>query len=75
MRQPSTWTPFVLPLLKTCFKNMNPTQAIQRLRQVIRLQHKAIATEETYVFWLRRYISALQSMTQELSSENKLVQF
>jgi hypothetical protein len=38
---------------------MNTTQAIQRLRDVIRRQHKALSTEESYVSWLRRYMAAI----------------
>jgi len=34
-------------------------QAVQRLREVIRRQHKALATKESYVHWLRRHIHAL----------------
>ncbi len=54
---------------------MNATYSIQRLRQVIRLQHKALATEESYVLWLRRYIAALRQMPPELPSEKKLERF
>ena len=51
---------------------MNTTQAILRLRQVIRRQHKALATEENYVFWLRRYMVSVRQMPGTLSSEKKL---
>jgi hypothetical protein len=34
---------------------MNLTNAIERLRGVLRRQHKALATESTYVYWLRHY--------------------
>jgi integron integrase len=54
---------------------MTNTQAIERVRDVIRLQHKALSTEETYVFWLRRYIRALEHMPQALSSERKVELF
>ena len=54
---------------------MNATQAILRLRQVIRRQHKALATEESYVFWLRRYMASVSQMPGTLSSEKKLEQF
>jgi len=54
---------------------MKPSQAIQKARQVIRRQHKALATEESYVFWLRRYISALARIPKGLSSEKKLEEF
>jgi hypothetical protein len=54
---------------------MNAAQAIQKLRQVIRRQHKALATEETYVLWLRRYMAAVRQMPNALSSEKKLERF
>ncbi len=51
---------------------MNLHQAIDKTRSVIRRQHKALSTEETYVFWLRRYIRAVQKMPRDLTSERKL---
>jgi len=54
---------------------MNTTQAICRMREVIRRQHKALSTEDCYVFWLRRYMTALRQMPAGLSSEKKLEQF
>jgi len=54
---------------------MNTTQAIDRLRQVIRRQHKALSTEDTYVFWLRRYIAALPGMPKELTSEKRIEKY
>ena len=54
---------------------MHAKKAIQRTRDVIRWQHKALASEETYVHGLRRYISALQGMPPTLTSEQKLERF
>ena len=54
---------------------MTPSQAIARTREVIRRQYKALATEESYVHWVRRYIAALQRMPGSLSSEQKLERF
>ena len=54
---------------------MNTSQATLRLRQVIRRQHKALATEENYVFWLRRCMASVRQMPGTLSSEKKLEQF
>ena len=54
---------------------MNTTQAICRMREVIRRQHKALSTEECYIFWLRRYMTALREMPEGLCSEEKLEQF
>lgn len=39
---------------------MNATEAVGKMRQVIRRQHKALATEANYVHWLRHYMAALQ---------------
>lgn len=54
---------------------MNPQQAIKQTRDVIRRQHKALATEQTYLHWLGRYIRALQEMPPDLTSEQKMEQF
>jgi site-specific recombinase XerD len=54
---------------------MNTPEAIQRLRQVIRRQHKADSTEATYVYWLRKYIARIQKMDEALSSKQKLESF
>ena len=54
---------------------MKETEAIERLRRVIRRQHKALATEEAYVLWLRRYMKALRQMPPGLSCEKKLEKF
>ena len=61
--------------VRLVLKTMNPSQAIERIRQVIRLQHKAYSTEATYVYWLRRYIHALQDIPEDLPSEKKLERF
>lgn len=34
---------------------------MERARAVIRRQHKTLATEQTYLHWLRHYIGALKS--------------
>lgn len=54
---------------------MNAEQAICRLRDVVRRQHKAISTESTYVFWLRSYMLAIPGYPDGLTSEQKLERF
>jgi integrase len=54
---------------------MKEAEAIDRMRQVIRRQHKALATEDAYVLWLRRYMKALRQIPPQLSSEKKLENF
>ena len=70
------WSVFVLcPLLKRSQLAMKTAEAINIARQVIRRQHKALSTEDTYIFWLRRYMIALREMPEGLSSEQKLERF
>jgi len=54
---------------------MKEQEAILKAREVIRRQHKALATEESYLNWLRRYIRAIRQMPNELPSEKKLERF
>lgn len=54
---------------------MQMTLAIEQLRGVLRRQHKARATETSYLSWLRRYVAAVQAMPIHWSSEQKLEQF
>lgn len=54
---------------------MNTAQAIERARRVIRRQHKALSTEDSYIFWLRRYMTALRALPQDLPSEKKFERF
>lgn len=61
-----------LPPLYTPSLNMNSAQAIERLRFILRRQHKALATEDAYVFWVRRFIRAIATMDPHLPSEKKI---
>ncbi len=54
---------------------MNTAQAINRVREVIRRQHKALSSENSYLYWLRQYMGALRTMPSNLPSEKKLEQF
>lgn len=54
---------------------MNPTQALERARDVMRRQHKTLATEQTYLHWLRHYMAALRSIPANLASEQKMERF
>ncbi len=54
---------------------MKKSPAIDRLRQILRRQHKALATEDSYVFWVRRYITALTGIPPGVPSEKKLEMF
>lgn len=54
---------------------MTATEAITRLREVIRRQHKALATEASYVHWLRCYITAVEGIPSTLTHEQKVEQF
>jgi Phage integrase, N-terminal SAM-like domain len=54
---------------------MNEAQATDRMRQVIRCQLKALATEDDYALWLRRNMKAFRHMVPPLSIEKKLETF
>jgi hypothetical protein len=54
---------------------MNTLEAINRIRDVLRRQQKALATEDTYIFRLRRYMASLPKMPKDLSSEQKIERF
>ena len=54
---------------------MNASEAVCRVREVIRRQHKALSTEDCYAGWLRRYMQALLKMPEGLSSEKKVERF
>ena len=54
---------------------MNSKLAIQQLRDVIRRQHKSVSTESSYVYWLKRYITAITRLPQSLTSEQKAEHF
>lgn len=54
---------------------MKPSEAIAAARGVIRRQHKALATEHTYLHWLGRYIAAISQMPNALPSEQKMERF
>ena len=54
---------------------MNAELAIRRLQVVVRRQHKAFSTEETYVYWLRRYMAALPRFPATMTSEKKVERF
>ena len=34
----------------------NPPKLLDRVREIIRIKHYSYRTEQTYVFWIRRYI-------------------
>lgn len=54
---------------------MNKEQALARAVAVMRRQHKALATEQVYTHWLKRYIAALSQMPATLTSEQKIERF
>jgi len=54
---------------------MNSKLAIQHLRDVIRRQHLSISTESSYVYWLKRYITAITRLPRSYTSEQKAEHF
>jgi hypothetical protein len=54
---------------------MNMSNAIERIRNFIRRQHKSLSTDSSYVYGLRQYVTALTTMPDSLPSEQKLERF
>jgi integron integrase len=54
---------------------MNPTQAEQKLREVIRLKHFSLSTEQTYAAWLLRFMRYVAKLPVGLTSELKIEKF
>jgi integron integrase len=54
---------------------MNIHDSILQLQKVVRRQHKALNTENTYVYWLKRYISVIQHLPETITSEKKVEHF
>ena len=54
---------------------MNATEAVGKMCQVIRRQHKVSATEANYMHWLRHHMAALREMPPAPSSEQKVERF
>ena len=69
------WTACVQRCVPLSRLIMNLPLAIERLRSVLRRQHKALSTESNYIYWLRHYVSALEGMPESLPSEQKLERF
>lgn len=54
---------------------MNAKEAEKRVREVARLRHMALSTEDSYVSWLRRYCGYLPKVAGELRPEKKVEAF
>jgi len=54
---------------------MNQEAAIQRLIDVVRLQHFSLSTERSYASWLRRFCLYVQKLPAAWSSEKKMEAF
>lgn len=54
---------------------MNIADAIERLVDVCRRQHKSLSTERTYALWLRQYGSVIARLDPAMTSERKLEAF
>jgi len=54
---------------------MNAISAEQKLREVARLKHFALSTEDSYAGWLRRYCAYVKKLSPALASERKMELF
>ena len=52
-----------------------PSPLLQRVREAIRARHYSIRTEETYAFWVRRYILFHHKRHPEEMSEVEVGEF
>jgi len=50
---------------------MKRDQAIERTRDLLRLKHYSLATEQCYLGWLGRYMAWLPKAPDQASSEKK----
>lgn len=50
-------------------------EILQKVTEVIRLQHKALSTERQYRDWIARYFDFCQSMPKEMEAEVKMEKF
>ena len=51
---------------------MNLTDALNRMTDVLRRKHLALATEQSYRGWLKRYCAFVVKLPAHLPSEQKL---
>ena len=54
---------------------MNLTDALNRMTEVLRRKHLALATEQSYRGWLMRYCAFVVKLPAHLPSEQKLERF
>ena len=54
---------------------MNSKAALEKLTEVVRRKHFALATERSYCAWLRRYCDFMVKLPAHNSSEQKLERF
>ena len=54
---------------------MEKTKLIENVRNVIRMKHYSIRTEETYVGWIKRYIFFHNKRHPSEMSENEISEF
>lgn len=51
---------------------MNTKQVVQRVRDLCRVRHLSYATEDSYLYQIRRYVAAVRAMPVGWSSEQKM---
>jgi len=54
---------------------MNRVQVIDEMRNKMRMMHRALQTERSYIAWVQKYIFFLASQPDDLSSEEKFERY
>ena len=54
---------------------MNRLQVIEGMRNKMRMMHRALQTERSYIAWVQKYISFIAGLPDDLSSEEKFERY
>ena len=54
---------------------MTDSEALEKLRDAVRVRHLAHSTEKAYAFWLQSYMGAVRAFPAEWSPEEKVERF
>jgi integron integrase len=54
---------------------MTDSEALEKMRDAVRLRHFALATEKSYLMWLRSYMKAVRRYREDWKPEKKIERF
>jgi len=55
--------------------NKNSSPFLEKVRSAIRLKHYSIRTEQSYIYWIKRFILFHQKKHPEMMGEDEVVRF